>query len=185
MLVWIVSYKNMVKKIKIIFLDCDGVLSTGSFFYTEDGKFLKEFSSMDGKGFSQAKKNGIHLLVISEEPHEKGVNITKRRCEDQKIDFAHAKNPEDKLLIAKKYADKKGVVLKECAFVADDIGDWFLFREVGLPVAVANAYNKLKIFAKENNGYITQLSGGRGAVREAIEWILEFNNKQKHESNNS
>lgn len=173
------------KKIKIIFLDCDGVLTTGSFFYTEDGKFLKEFSSMDGKGFSQAKKKGIHILVISEEPHEKGINITKKRCEDQKIDFAHAKNAESKLLIAKKYAEERGATLKECAFIADDIGDWFLFKEVGLPIAVANAYKKLKKFAEDNNGYITQHFGGRGAVREAIEWILKFNNKIENESNNS
>jgi len=163
------------RKIETIFIDCDGVLTTGSYFYTEDGKFLKEFSSMDGKGYAQAKEKGIHLLVISEEPDERGFNITKKRCEDQKVDLAHAKNPEDKLAIAKKYAAGKRITLKECAFIADDIGDWFLFKEVGLPIAVANAYDQLKEFAEENSGYVTKRSGGRGAVREAIEWILKHN----------
>ena len=162
----------MIKPIRAIFIDCDGVLTTGSYFYTEDGKFLKEFSSMDGKGFAQAKERGIHMLVISEEPDERGFNITKKRCKDQKVDLAHAKNPEDKLIIAKEFAKKRGFTLKECVFIADDIGDWPLFKEVGLPIAVANAYEALKEFAKKNNGYVTKRSGGRGAVREALEWIL-------------
>ena len=163
----------MKKKIKIIFLDCDGVLTTGSYFYTEEGKFLKEFSSMDGKGFSQAKEKGVHILVISEEPDEKGFNITKKRCEDQKVELVRAKNPEDKLAIAKKYAAERGITLQECAFIADDVGDWCLFREAGLPISVANAHKKLKEFARVNNGYVTRRFGGRGAVREAIEWILK------------
>ena len=75
------------KKIKAIFLDCDGVLTTGSYFYTDEGKFLKEFSSMDGKGFDKAKKEEIYLMVVTEEPHEMGFNITKKRCEDQKVDL--------------------------------------------------------------------------------------------------
>lgn len=159
--------------IKMILMDCDGVLTSGTYFYTEEGKFLKEFSSMDGKGFSQAKEKGIYILVITEEPDKKGFNITKKRCEDQKIDLARAKNPEDKLAIAKKYAAERKIALEECAFIADDIGDWFLFKEVGLPIAVANACEKLKKFAKTNNGYVTKRSGGKGAVREAIEWILK------------
>lgn len=160
------------KTIKAIFIDCDGVLSTGSYFYTAEGKFLKEFSSVDGKGFSQAKEKGISILVISEEPDERGFNITKKRCEDQKIELARAKNPEDKLAVAKKYAAEKGFTLEECAFMADDIGDWPLFKEVGLPIAVSSAQKKIKEFAKENNGYVTERSGGRGAVREVIEWII-------------
>jgi len=169
----------MKKKIKAIFLDCDGVLTTGSYFYTDKGKFLKEFSSMDGKGFSQAKEKEIYILVITEEPDERGFNITKKRCEDQKVDLINARNPEDKLTIAKKYLSKWGVTLEECAFIADDMGDWSLFKEVGLPIAVANAYEKMKEFARKNNGYITKRPGGKGAVREAIEWILNYNIAKK------
>lgn len=158
--------------IKAIFLDCDGVLTTGSYFYSEKGKLLKEFSSVDGKGFSKAKENGIHILVITEEPDDKGFAITKKRCMDQRIELIRAKNPKDKLEIAKNHATKWKISLKECVFIADDIGDWFLFKEVGLPIAVSNACDELKRFVKENEGYTTKCSGGRGAVREAIEWIL-------------
>jgi len=165
--------------ISAIFIDCDGVLTTGSYFYTAEGKFLKEFSSMDGKGYAQAKEKEIHILVISEEPDERGFNITKKRCEDQRVDLAHAKSPEDKLIIAREYVADRGITLEECAFIADDIGDWFLFKEVRLPIAVANAHKELKEFAKKNNGYVTKRSGGRGAVREAIEWILKRNEELK------
>jgi 3-deoxy-D-manno-octulosonate 8-phosphate phosphatase (KDO 8-P phosphatase) len=165
--------------IKAIFLDCDGVLTTGSYFYTADGKFMKEFSCMDGKGFTQAKEKGIYLLVITEEPDDAGFNITKKRCEDQKIEYARAKNPENKLVIAKDFASNKGFSLKESAFIADDIGDWFLLKEVGLPIAVANAHVKIKEFVLENEGYVTIRSGGHGAVREAIEWIFSKMDKDK------
>lgn len=160
------------KMIKAIFLDCDGVLTTGSYFYSEKGKFLKEFSSIDGKGFSKAKQKEIHILVITEEPDEKGFAITKKRCEDQRIELAHATSPKDKLKIAKKYATNWKISLEECAYIADDIGDLFLFKEVGLPIAVFNACDELKDFAKKK-GYITKRPGGNGAVREAIEWVLK------------
>lgn len=163
----------MKKKIKAIFIDCDGVLTTGSYFYSKEGKLLKEFSAMDGKGYAQAKKIGINILVITEEPDDKGFNITKKRCEDQRVELERAKDPKDKLRIAKEYAFKKGVTLEGCAFIADDIGDWLLFKEVGMPIAVANAYEKLKEFAKKKRGYVTKHHGGRGAVREAIEYIIK------------
>lgn len=159
--------------IKAIFLDCDGVLSTGSFFYTAQGKFAKEFSCLDGKGFSKAKKEGIKILVITEEPDPAGFEITKKRCDDQRIDVIRADDPKDKLSIAKQYASKWNINLSECAFIADDIGDMFLLNEVGIPIAVSNAVPEIKEFVQKKGSYITKLSGGHGAVREAIEWILD------------
>ena len=159
-------------KIKAIFLDCDGVLTTGSYFYSAEGKAFKEFSSMDGKGFALAKARGIHILVITEEPDEKGFSISKKRCEDQGIELIRAKNPQDKLEIARDYAKEHNFSLKECVFIADDVGDWYLFKEIGIPIAVQNAFYLLKKYARKNGGYITKRAGGKGAVREAIDWVL-------------
>lgn len=164
--------KNLLD-IKNIFVDCDGVLSTGSFFYTSEGKTFKEFSSMDGKGFHKAKINNISILVITEEPDDKGFNISKSRCNDQRINIIRAKDSYDKLTIAKEFCQKNGFSLDNCAFIADDIGDWDLFTNVSLPIAVKNAHESLIDYVLENSGYVTKRLGGRGAVREAIEWVIE------------
>lgn len=164
------------QNLKVIFLDCDGVLSTGSFFYNSDGKVFKEFSSMDGKGFYKAKINNILILAITEEPDNKGFNITKKRCEDQNIELIRAKNAQDKLTIANSFCKKNKVKLKDCVFIADDIGDWKLFTKVGLPIAVNNAHKSLIEYAIKKGGYVTERQGGRGAVREGIEWAISKTN---------
>jgi len=158
--------------IKTIFLDADGVLSTGSFFYTSDGKFMKEFSCLDGKGFTKAKKKNIHILVITEEPDELGFGITQKRCEDQNINYVRAEDPQDKLSVAEAHCEEWGIGLSESAFIADDIGDFYLLREVGIPIAVSNATTEIKKIAEKERGYVTDKKGGHGAVREAIEWLL-------------
>ncbi len=164
-------------KVKAVFMDCDGVLSTGSYFYTGDGKFLKEFSCIDGKGFAKARAEGIQLLVITEEPHEDGFSISKKRCEDQGIELVRAKSAEDKLSIVRKYLDKWKADISEAAFVSDDVGDVHVLEKIGLPIAVSNATDEVKDLVKRRGGYITKRSGGKGAVREAIEWILQKNKK--------
>jgi len=162
-----------IRMLKAIFVDCDGVLSTGSFFYSSDGKAFKEFSSMDGKGFHHAKVNNISILVITEEPDKRGYSITKKRCEDQNISLVRAKNAKDKLKIANTFCEQNDITLENCAFIADDIGDWDLFTKVGLPIAVNNAYKDLIDYAIKQKGYVTERPGGKGAVREAIEWAIK------------
>jgi YrbI family 3-deoxy-D-manno-octulosonate 8-phosphate phosphatase len=156
--------------IKGIFIDCDGVLTTGTYLYSSEGKVMKEFSSRDSKGIKQALEKGIFVKVISEDIT--GSEITKKRCNDMHIDLFIAKNPEDKLRIAEKICEENKVTLKECAFIADDIGDMALLTKIGLPVAVSGAVDQIKKFALENGGFVTQQEGGKGAVREAIEIIL-------------
>ena len=161
------------QNLKAIFIDCDGVLSTGSFFYDSTGKAFKEFSSMDGKGFKKARDNNVLILVITEEPDKRGFEITKKRCDDQNIELIKAKNAHDKLIIATSFCKKNNIELKDTAFIADDIGDWELFTKVGFPIAVNNAHETLVEYSKNNRGYVTKRFGGRGAVREGIEWVIE------------
>lgn len=165
----------MSNKVKAIFLDCDGVLTTGSYFYSKDGKYLKEFSARDGKGYAMAREKGINILVISEEPDVHGREITKKRCQDQKVDVIFADSPNNKLDIAKNKCEELSISLEDCAYIGDDVGDWPLLKEVGFSITVANATKETVSLVKKRKGYVTSTRGGKGAVREAIEHIIELN----------
>jgi YrbI family 3-deoxy-D-manno-octulosonate 8-phosphate phosphatase len=159
--------------IKAILMDCDGVLTNGTYYYTKDGKTMKLFSSIDSKGIKQAQSRNIRLSVISEDPT--GFEITKSRCDDMQILVYQASNAEDKLSLARELCGNWGISLAECAFIGDDIGDLHILGEVGMPIAVANATKEIKDLVHRREGYITNMAGGHGAVREAIEWILAYN----------
>ena len=127
--------------IKAILMDCDGVLTNGTYHYSKDGKIMKLFSSIDSKGIQQALSQNIHLAVISEDPT--GFDITKARCADMKIPAYQAKDAAEKLSLVRELCQRWNITLAECAFIGDDIGDLDLLNEVGTPIAVANATEKV------------------------------------------
>jgi len=160
--------------VKVIFMDCDGVLTDGTYHYSKDGKIMKLFSSIDSKGIEQALSQNIHLAVITEDPT--GFEITKARCQDMRIPAYQVKGAMGKLRLAKELCKRWHLTLAECAFIGDDIGDLEILSEVGLPIAVANATDSVKQIVTQRNGYLTRRPGGYGAVREAIDWILHPKN---------
>ena len=156
--------------IKAILMDCDGVLTDGTYHYSKDGKIMKLFSAIDSKGVEQALSENIHLAVISEDPT--GFEITEVRCRDMKIPTYQVKGAEGKLRLARELCQRWQITLAECTFIGDDIGDIDILNEVGIPIAVANATEKVKQVVTTRKGYLTGRPGGYGAVREAIDWTL-------------
>lgn len=158
------------KKIKLLLLDVDGVLTDGRIIYDSKGRDSKFFDVHDGLGIFVLAKSGIKTILIT----AKSSKTIKPRARDMHVAEVYA-DIFPKTAILDKILKKYAVSLDEVCFVADDLVDLSLMRKVGLPIAVFNAAPDIKAAA----AYITNRIGGRGAVREVVELILKSQDKWK------
>ncbi len=157
-----------VKKIKLLLLDVDGVLTDGKIVYDSSGRDMKFFDVHDGLGVYLLKKAGILSILIS----AKGSKAIRRRAGDMQVE-AVFENISPKTSVLSKILKKYNVGLDEICFMGDDLVDLCLMKRVGFSVAVFNAAPEIKQAAS----YITIREGGRGAVREVAELILKVQGK--------
>jgi len=159
----------MTNNIKVILLDVDGVLTNGQKTYHEDGTISKIFSVYDGKGIQLAQRAGIKFAILTADPWP-----IKKRAKDLNIRDVFTKC-HDKVSLAQSYINvpSRNVVWENVCFIGDDVNDIELLELVGFPATVYNAMPKVKQIVQERDGYISQRSGGDGAVREIIDLILE------------
>jgi len=156
------------KKIKILLLDVDGVLTDGRIIYDSSGRDMKFFDVHDGLGVYCLKKTGIRTILIT----AKGSRAIRPRARDMQVE-AVFENISPKTAVLEKILKKYKVNTEEVCFVGDDLVDLCLMKRVGLPIAVFNACPEIKQVAS----YITLKLGGRGAVREVAELILKAQGK--------
>lgn len=160
--------REKIKKIKLLILDVDGVLTDGRIIYDSKGRDSKFFDVHDGLGVFLLRRVGIKAILIT----AKGSKTIKPRARDMRVEeYYEDVFPKTKVL--DKILTKHKVTKDEICFIGDDLVDLSIMKAVGLPVAVANASNDVKAVAS----YITQKSGGRGAVREVAELILKAQDK--------
>lgn len=160
--------KNKIKKIKLLALDVDGVMTDGHIIYDGEGKEIKSFYAQDGYGIVLAGKAGLMTAIISAKK-SKALTSRARTLNISKV----YQNAYPKLNAYKKMLKSLNVKDDEVCFIGDDLPDVPLLRRVGFSVAVKNAANDVK----RNVDYITKNHGGCGAVREVIELILKTQGK--------
>lgn len=158
------------KKIKLLLLDVDGVLTDGRIIYDSKGRDSKFFDVHDGLGVYVLHKSGIKTVLIT----AKGSKAIKPRAKDMRVAEVFS-DIFPKTAVLNKILKKYKVSSDEICFMGDDLVDLALMRKIGLPVAVANASNEIK----EASVYLTSRAGGRGAVREVAELILKSQGKWK------
>jgi len=124
----------------------------------------KGFNAHDGTAISLARLGGLKTGMITKRISE----TVALRARDLKIDFLY-QGAEHKSAILDRILAESGVREEEVAFVGDDIIDLPIMRRCGLAIAVANARPQVKAMAH----YQTPSSGGHGAARDAVEYILE------------
>ena len=156
--------------ISIIFLDCDGILTTGTYIYDDSGKQYKEFSSVDSNGISEALERGVTVEVISSDPT--GGDINEARCNDMGIPY-HRAVEQSKDVVASRRLEELGEEWGSVAMMGDDVTDIEVLKQAQVPVTVPNAVEEVKQIVRERDGYVTNRQGGRGAVAEAIRYILD------------
>jgi 3-deoxy-D-manno-octulosonate 8-phosphate phosphatase (KDO 8-P phosphatase) len=160
--------KDVLKKIKVLAMDVDGVLTDGKIIMDSQGHEIKNFDVQDGMRIFLAHKAGLKTALIS--ARESGV--VKYRAQDLKIDKfftnAYPKTASYELML-KEFAVKD----EEVCFVGDDLADLVILKRVGFAVAVANAVPEIKEVAD----HVTSRKGGDGAVMEVVEMILKAQGK--------
>jgi 3-deoxy-D-manno-octulosonate 8-phosphate phosphatase (KDO 8-P phosphatase) len=152
------------QRIKLLLMDCDGVLTDGRVWLTSDGDEQKAFHTRDGQGISLLHRAGLRTGIIT----GRTSSAVDRRAQDLKMSYVrqHAK---DKIKALDEILADAGVTRDECAYMGDDVADIPVMRRVGLAVAVSDAVEETKQAAH----YVTEIAGGQGAVREVCDLILK------------
>jgi 3-deoxy-D-manno-octulosonate 8-phosphate phosphatase (KDO 8-P phosphatase) len=154
----------VLKKIKVIAMDVDGVMTDGRIIYDGNGRELKFFDVQDGYGISCARHAGLKTAVIS----ARGCAAVRARVQDLKFDKVYL-DVYPKITAYEKMLKSFGVSDQEVCFIGDDIPDHAILSRVGFAAAPANAAPEIRKIAD----HVTQRPGGRGAVREVVEMILK------------
>jgi len=153
-----------VKRIRAVAMDVDGVLTDNTFTYREDGQESKSFSFRDVMGVSQARKAGLLCALITGEStpfvdliaNKLGITDLHKGC-------------KDKATALRTFAEKHQLTLEEVCFIGDDINDVPAMVIAGLSAAPSDAHASARCAAT----FTTQAPGGRGAVREVLDRLLE------------
>lgn len=153
------------RKIKLLLMDCDGVLTDGKLYYTANGEEIKVFNVRDGQGIVSWHKAGYRSGIISGRKSE----VVKKRATELGITYVK-QNSLDKTHCFSEILLKEKISAEEVAFIGDDIGDIDLLKIVGFPVGVADAAVELLPFII----YKTKAIGGYGAVRELTNLMLKL-----------
>ena len=151
-------------RVKLLLLDCDGVLTDGRITLEADGDEQKSFHTRDGHGLVLLHRAGLQSGIIS----GRTSRAVERRARD--LGIAHVRQgTHNKIVEFAEVIAAAGVADEEVAFVGDDVTDIPLMRRAVLAVAVADATPETRAAAH----YVTRLPGGFGAVREVCELILK------------
>ncbi|MCP4150155.1 MAG: HAD-IIIA family hydrolase [bacterium] len=160
--------KELAKKVKLLIMDVDGTLSDGRFFALPDGTVMKSFDVKDGTGVIFAGLAGIKTAIISGKSSE----AVRSRAEELHIDDYY-EGVSDKTVPFFELLEKYKLKKEQVAYIGDDIGDAEVMGMVGFSAAVGDAHPLIKRISH----YIAKRYGGRGAVRELIDFILDVQEK--------
>ena len=155
---------NNKNNIKLVATDIDGVWTDAKMHYTEEGDYIKSFSTYDGMGVQLLRENNIETVIITSE----NSNIVLQRAKKLKIKNVTI-GEKNKLERIKKICSDKKIDLSEVAYIGDDINDIEVLKAVGFSALTSNSPIKEKIRVN----YITKRKGGDGAFREFVDLILE------------
>lgn len=151
-------------RIRLLLMDCDGVLTDGRITLLSDADEQKSFHTRDGHGLVLLHRAGLRSGIIS----GRTSSAVERRARDLGITFVR-QGTHNKIVEFEEVLASAGVEESETAFIGDDVTDIPLMQRVELAVAVADAGEETRDAAH----YVTQLPGGFGAVREVTELILK------------
>jgi 3-deoxy-D-manno-octulosonate 8-phosphate phosphatase (KDO 8-P phosphatase) len=158
------NFMPALRRVQMLVLDVDGVLTDGRLYYGARGESLKVFHVRDGHGVKQVAAAGITVAIIS---GRKSAAVTRRARE---LGIRHVtQGATDKLASLERLAKSRSLTLEQCACVGDDTPDASMLQAAGIAIAVADAHPDALAMAD----LVTSRPGGRGAVREVCDWLLD------------
>ncbi|MBS1156944.1 MAG: family hydrolase [Proteobacteria bacterium] len=150
--------------VRLMIFDVDGVMTDGGLHYSDSGEEIKVFNSRDGHGIKVLKASGVKLAIIT----GRTSNALARRAAQFNVDYLY-QGVEDKLAVFKGILADAGLTPEDCGYMGDDVVDLPVMRRVAFAVAVPDAPE----LVRQHAHYVTGLPGGRGAVREVCDLIMQ------------
>lgn len=164
-----IELKHKAKQIKAVVFDVDGVMTDGGLTFDENGKEYKTYNAKDGQGIVMLNKTGFKTAIITARDTE---TVTHRfNILGMHKLYKGQKNKEKALDILTR---ELGISCSEVAYMGDDLPDLCVLKKVGLPCCPNDAVDEVK----EVCLFISSKDGGKGAVRELCDLILQGNNKK-------
>ncbi len=160
--------KNKARRIRLMLLDVDGVLTDGRLAYLEDGTEVKMFHTHDGVGIRLAQKAGIEVGVIT----GRKSGAVQHRCTELGMTEIHQGNWQ-KLPIFEDILDRRGLPADEVGYMGDDLMDLPVLRRSGFSATVPDARPEVLAACDVTS----TLPGGKGAVREVLEALIKAQEK--------
>ena len=162
------ALEERMKRIRLIILDVDGVLTDGGIYMGPDGEAMKRFDIKDGAGIMLWQRTGGMTAILT----GRSSKIVENRAKELKISVVR-QGCADKRAVYEELKQELNLSDDEIAYIGDDFIDLPVMRVVGLPIAVADAAPEARNAAR----LVMTHAGGHGAIREAVERILRAQNK--------
>ena len=151
------------KLIRLVAFDVDGVMTDGGLFYSDSGEEFKRFNSLDGHGLKMLRASGVEIAIITGRTSK----CVEGRAKNIGIPHLY-QGVQNKLEAMVDLLGKLKLPRDAAAYMGDDVVDLTVMRHVGLAISVPES----PLLLRKHSHYVTQRSGGHGAVREACELIM-------------
>ena len=162
--------KEKASKIKLLVFDVDGVMTTGEVTYDENGVEYKYFNVKDGHGLVRVQKAGFITAIIT----ARNNGTVKHRAENLHITELY-QGQKYKLPALEEIMAKYNLTYDQVSYMGDDLPDICILEKVGLKCCPNDAVDEVKSICN----FISTKDGGRGAVRELTDFILEAQGIEK------
>lgn len=154
---------NRAKLIRLIAFDVDGVMTDGGLYFSDSGEEFKRFNSLDGHGIKMLHASGVEVAIIT----GRASRCVELRAQNLGVKHVY-QGAENKLETMIELLNKLKLPRDAAAYMGDDVVDLMVMRHVGLAISVPES----PLLVRKHSHYVTQRSGGHGAVREACELIM-------------
>lgn len=155
------------RRVQLMIFDIDGVMTDGRLLFGPEGECLKAFHVLDGHGIRLLQQAGIPAAIISARQSP----MVIRRAQDLGIRHFQL-GIQDKLEAFKALLEKTGLSAADCGYMGDDVIDLPILIRAGFSASVPNGHQEVR----SRVDYVTQATGGNGAVREICDLILKAQN---------
>ncbi|GHE22503.1 KdsC family phosphatase [Halomonas urumqiensis] len=155
---------DRLRRIRLLALDVDGVLTDGQLYFQADGIEIKAFNVMDGHGLKLLKRAGIEVALIT---GRDSPTVSRRAAA---LGIQHVfQGVERKLPVLRDLCTRLGIELDQAAYCGDDMPDVGAMRRAGIGISVPSAPDYIQKYAD----WVTERPGGHGAVREICDTLLQ------------
>src|SRR2546426_2916443 len=157
------DFQARLRRVRLVAMDVDGVLTDAGMYYSESGDELKKFNTRDGMGIKMLQAAGLVTAFITREK----TAIVERRGQKLAVPEVH-QGVDDKRGVLATLASKYGLTLDQVAYIGGDVNDLEALRAVGFSAAPADAMPSVLKAVR----YVCKKKGGEGAVREVADVTL-------------